>query len=89
MNSIDTMPLGLILPILAAATTYYQSKMTTIDVKNPTQQTMTIIMPFMIGYFSLKFPAGLTLYWVLSNIFQIVQQYFMMKPIKAVKEESD
>lgn len=79
-----------ILPVLAAATTYYQTKMTnTQNAQNPTQNTMTIVMPLMIGWFALKFPSGLALYWVLSNIFQIVQQYYVMKPAKAVKEESN
>jgi YidC/Oxa1 family membrane protein insertase len=79
-----------ILPILAAATTYYQSKMmSTGNVNNPSQNTMNIVMPLMIGWFSLKFPSGLALYWVLSNVFQIVQQYFTMRPGKVVKEESN
>ncbi len=79
-----------ILPVLAAATTYYQSKMmNNANAQNPTQNTMTIVMPLMIGWFALKFPSGLALYWVLSNLFQIVQQYFIMRPAKAVKEESN
>jgi len=78
-----------ILPILAAVTTYYQSKMmNTGNVQNAQQNTMTIVMPLMIGWFSLKFPSGLALYWVLSNLFQIAQQYYIMRPAKAVKEES-
>lgn len=79
-----------ILPVLAAGTTYLQSKMmSTGSTDNPTQNSMNIVMPLMIGWFSMKFPSGLSLYWVLSNVFQIVQQYFMMRPRKAVKEESN
>lgn len=79
-----------ILPVLAAATTYYQSKMmSTGSPVNSSQNTMNIVMPLMIGWFSMQFASGLALYWVLSNLFQIVQQYFTMRSGKAVKEESN
>jgi YidC/Oxa1 family membrane protein insertase len=79
-----------ILPVLAAVTTYLQTKMvSTGNAANPSQNTMNIVMPLMIGYFSLNFPSGLTMYWVLNNIFQIIQQYFTMRPGGTVKEESN
>jgi len=82
-------PISYILPILAAATTYYQSKMVTPKGAEGTQSTMNVVMPLMIGYFSFSFPAGVTLYWVLSNLFQIVQQYFGLSRGGTVKEESN
>lgn len=83
-------PIMWILPVLAAVTTYYQSKMSTpTGTDNPSQSTMTVVMPLMIGYFSFSFPAGVTLYWVLSNLFQIVQQYFLMLRSGAVEEGSN
>ena len=36
-----------------------------------------MIMPIFFGYITLQVPAGLTLYWVVSNIFSVVQQYFI------------
>lgn len=79
-----------ILPVLAAVTTYLQTKMvSTGSTANPSQNTMNIVMPLMIGYFSLNFPSGLTMYWVLNNVFQIIQQYFTMRPGGTVKEESN
>jgi len=65
-----------ILPILAAVTTYIQSRMTMTD---QSQKAMLVIMPIMIGIFSLSFPAGMVLYWVTSNVFGIVQQAWMNK----------
>jgi YidC/Oxa1 family membrane protein insertase len=53
------------------------------------QSTMNVVMPLMIGYFSFSFPAGVTLYWVLSNLFQIVQQFFGLSRGGTVKEESN
>lgn len=72
-----------IIPILCAATTYIQQKQTTTEM---TQQNkmMLIFMPAFIGYITVTFPAGLGLYWVVSNLAQILQQWWMYrKPSKA------
>ena len=70
-----------VLPLLAALTTYLQSKMTVTD---PSQKSMLVAMPIMIGIFSLSFPSGLVLYWITSNIFSIAQQAWLNKlyPVK-------
>ncbi len=65
-----------ILPILAAATTYLQSRMTITDTQ---QKTMLIMMPLMIGFFSVSLPSGLVLYWITSNLFSIAQQAYINK----------
>ncbi len=39
------------------------------------QQQMLFMMPIMTLFLALKFPAGLTLYWVITTIFSIGQQY--------------
>lgn len=65
-----------ILPILSALTTYFQTSMT---VSDPSQKAMLYIMPVFIGWISLRFPAGLVLYWTVSNLFSIGQQYVLMK----------
>ena len=41
------------------------------------QQMMTLMMPLMIGWFSLNLPSGLSVYWVVGNIIGIIQQYIM------------
>lgn len=77
-----------LLAILSAATTYYQMKM--IAPKkgkvDQTQQMMTNMMPIMFGWITLSVPSGLALYWIVGNVFTIVQQYFMMKPQVENKE---
>jgi YidC/Oxa1 family membrane protein insertase len=76
-------PLAILLPILAGLTTFVQTKMMTQpgQVQDPTQaamtQNMTLIMPVFIGFISLNFAAALALYWVVSNLFSIGQQYFI------------
>lgn len=78
-----------IMPVLSAVTTYIQSKQTMTD---NTQQNkmMLIFMPLFIGYISTTFPSGLVLYWVASNIIQIIQQWFMYRkqPTQNVGEAS-
>jgi len=69
-----------ILPVLSAVTTYLQTAMLSAKGNvDSSMKTMNTIMPLMIGYFTLKFPSGIALYWVFGNILTIIQQYFMTK----------
>lgn len=76
-----------ILPVLSAATTFYQQKQTTTEM---TQQNrmMMIFMPLFIGWISTTFPAGLVVYWVMSNIIQIIQQWWMYREPAESKGEA-
>jgi len=69
-----------ILPVLSAVTTYLQTAMLSAKGNvDSSMKTMNVVMPLMIGYFTLKFPSGIALYWVFGNILTIIQQYFMTK----------
>jgi YidC/Oxa1 family membrane protein insertase len=78
----------LIFPLLAAGTTYVQSKMLQQPTPlNPTdqelqtqqmQRTMVYLSPLMIAYFALQVPAGLGLYWFVGNCVSIIQQSFVV-----------
>ena len=74
-----------VLPILSAVTTYIQQKQTMND-DNPQTKMMMYFMPIFIGYISINFPSGLVLYWVVSNIAQIIQQWWMYRDEAKVKE---
>lgn len=88
------------LPLLAGVTTYIQSKMTTPKTAGgqaggaeSTQKIMLTVMPVFIAWISIRFPAGLALYWVVFNVMGIIQQYFINKqlipvaaPAEAVEE---
>ena len=71
----------LILAILVGVTMWVQQKMVTPPSTNPQQQQMssmtTLMMPMMFAFFTLSFPSGLALYWVVSNIIGIAVQYFV------------
>ena len=74
--------LYLILPVLTVATQIAMQRMTTSSTasKDPQQAAMQqtmLLMPFMFGFITLQVPAGLTLYWVTSNLFSLIQQYFI------------
>jgi YidC/Oxa1 family membrane protein insertase len=79
----------LLLPILVGVTMYVQQKM--IIPRPPpgkltqqqlqqqqTQQMMTWMLPLMFLFWSLNVPAGLALYWLISNVAGIVLQYFYL-----------
>jgi YidC/Oxa1 family membrane protein insertase len=78
----------LIFPLLAAVTTYVQTKMLQMPpAPNPTEQElqtqqmqkmMVWMSPLMIGYFALNVPAGLGLYWFIGNCVGIIQQSFVV-----------
>lgn len=81
-----------LLPIIAGVTTFLQQKIMMAGMEgaqNPQMQMMLYIMPAMILIFAINFPAALALYWVVGNIFMIIQTYFIKastnKPAK-VKE---
>jgi len=67
-----------ILPVLSAATTYFQTRQTA-DTSNSQMKIMMYVMPLFIGWISLTFPSGLVLYWVTMNVCQIVQQWWMYR----------
>jgi YidC/Oxa1 family membrane protein insertase len=70
-----------VLPILSALTTYIQMDMmnasgtSTAKAVNDQMNMMKKVMPVMILFMGYSMPAGLMIYWTVSNLFQIVQQY--------------
>jgi len=49
-------------------------------------KSMTYMMPFMIGYFAYTYPPGLGIYWFVSTVFGIVQQYYLNKQRAALMD---
>ncbi|MBA2872902.1 YidC/Oxa1 family membrane protein insertase [Anoxybacillus calidus] len=71
-----------ILPLIAGVTTFIQQKMIMAgtEQQNPQMAMMLWMMPVMIVIFAINFPAALSLYWVVGNIFMIIQTYFIKGP---------
>jgi YidC/Oxa1 family membrane protein insertase len=81
-------PQLLILPILAGAFTFAQSRMMMPQsrpdmsdqersMQGVTKQ-MSLIFPVMIFAFSFLFPQGLAIYWVTGTMFMVAQQYHLL-----------
>jgi YidC/Oxa1 family membrane protein insertase len=76
----------LALVLLMGFTTYYQQKQmqgtrgsTAGDPAAQQMQMMGKIMPVLLMVFSFSFPAGLTIYWLTTNVWTIGQQRMMLK----------
>jgi YidC/Oxa1 family membrane protein insertase len=65
-----------VLPILMGVTMFIQQKMTP-TVGDPRQAKMMLVMPFVFTFMFLNLPSGLVLYWSVSNVLQIFQQWYM------------
>lgn len=75
-----------VLPLLVVVTTFLQSKIMTPATAGADpqaaqmSQSMAMTMPIMIGWMSLQFPSGLSIYWVIGNIVSVVQ-YALTTPV--------
>jgi len=64
-----------ILPILIIISTFLSSRMIPQTGMDPTQQKiMQLMTPLMLGLISWNLPAGLGIYWAISNVLMSVQQ---------------
>lgn len=71
-----------ILPVLAAFTTFFQTKMMLKMNPSPQQgmmQFMMFVYPVLIFVMAFQFPSALPLYWFYSNLYTIVQNYFLYR----------
>ncbi|MGH9160507.1 MAG: membrane protein insertase YidC [Vicinamibacteraceae bacterium] len=68
-------------PLLMGATMILQQRMTPTTGMDPVQQKMMTMMPVMFTVFFLWVPSGLVVYWLLSNVWTIGQQYLTNKLI--------
>ena len=69
-----------ILPVIMAATMYFQQKLNPAPV-DPIQAKVFQFLPLIFGIFFAFFPAGLVLYWVVNNTLSIAQQYYITRHV--------
>ncbi|HPZ22379.1 MAG TPA: YidC/Oxa1 family membrane protein insertase [Bacillota bacterium] len=69
-----------LLPLLAAVTTYFQTRLASGQNAQPGMASMTWLMPLLILVFSYNLPQGFPLYWAAGNVFQIVQHLIFNRP---------
>jgi YidC/Oxa1 family membrane protein insertase len=80
-----TLPLRL-LPLLMGASMILQQRMTpAAPGADPVQQKMMMFLPVLFTFMFWSMPAGLTLYWFVSNIAGILQQWIYNRQVAAAK----
>ena len=68
-------PYGIpVLTLIMGASMFIQQKMTPTP-GDPAQAKMMMLLPIVFTFLFINFPAGLVLYWLVSNILSIAQQY--------------
>ncbi len=55
---------------------YYSQKMVT---KDPSQMKMMLPMSAFMVFIAIRLPAGVMIYWVTTNVWQIAQQYITLR----------
>ena len=93
-----------IFPVLAVIATYISSQQSkkqmasknkdgkkvtdSSDQAQSMSNSMMMMMPFMTAFFTVTMPVGMSLYWIVSTAFQVIQQAVMTKYVdKKIKEE--
>lgn len=86
LGLLDLSQRNIILAVLAGIAQFIQSKMVMGKQKRKAKgmagamsQQMTYFMPVMTVFIAMSLPAGLALYWLVTTLFAIGQQYFIMK----------
>jgi YidC/Oxa1 family membrane protein insertase len=64
-----------VLPVLMGASSFWQQRMMPAAGGDPAQQKMMMFMPLFMMFIFLWLPAGALIYYVISNLWQIGQQY--------------
>ncbi len=64
-----------ILPLIMGATMFYQMKIMPTPSIDSAQQKIIKLMPFIFLIFCYTFSSGLVLYWTMSNLMSILQQF--------------
>lgn len=71
-----------VLPIFMGITMFIQQKMTPTTVIDPTQAKLMLFMPLIFLVILWNLPSGLVLYWTVTNILSIGQQFYINKYLK-------
>lgn len=80
-----------IMPILAMVFTFISSYISQMSTPKSAQNGMTKVMTYgmaiMVGVMAIKFQSAITLYWVISNLFQALQTFVLQNPFKYKREQ--
>ncbi len=74
-----------IVPIILTALMFVQAKISPASVDSQQQKIMQWMMPIMMGFFSLLFPAGLGVYMITNTVLGMAHQVYMNKTDPSAK----
>lgn len=81
----------ILIPVAAMLATWFSMKQSQSMTQNPNvkpneddptqsmNKSMSLMMPLMTGFFTFTLPSGIGIYWIISSVMQIVQQYVLNK----------
>ncbi len=67
-----------VLPVINMVLMFVQQRLNP-PPSDPMQRRVMMFLPLIFGFMFLFFPSGLVLYWAVSNLFSIIQQYIITK----------
>ena len=88
--------LAILIPILVAVSQYLSTKIMTATQKTPngsenpmakSMKTMNLLMPLMLGFFAVNFPAFLGIYWIVQSVVTTLQMLVINKQLAKVPIE--
>jgi YidC/Oxa1 family membrane protein insertase len=71
-----------VMPVLFGISMFVQQKLSGNVAMDPMQQRVMNIMPVMLTVFFAFFPVGLVLYWFVSNLIGIAQQWYITRKLE-------
>lgn len=80
-----------VMPILAVAFTFVSTYISQMSIPKSSQNVMSKVMMYsmslLVGVYAIFFQSAISLYWVISNLFQAIQTFFLQNPIKYRREQ--
>jgi YidC/Oxa1 family membrane protein insertase len=80
-----------IMAILATVFTFLATYISQLSMPKESQnagtKVMTYGMSLMVGFWAIALPSAITLYWVISNLFQVIQTFILQNPFKYRREQ--
>ena len=82
-----------IMPILSMILTFISTYISQLSMPKESQTLSTKIMTYgmaiMVGVMGIYFQSAIVVYWVISNLFQVVQTFILQNPIKYRREQEE
>ncbi len=78
-----------VLPVLMGASMFWQQRITPTNFTDPMQEKIMKFLPLIFTFFFVTFPAGLTLYWFVNNMFSVLQQYYVNSIFAKAKAQKE